>query len=166
MAPETLRASLAPNLQPDSLSWWPPATGWILLGLGLILVLGTALALYSRHTPWWRWPRVRRQRLAYLAELELVLQQQSDGAQTLNRDISQWLRRLMRDGLGISPNLPPTPFLDALKQRSPEEPSPELENLIYRVYSPHSVGPLLDPLQPELKRLCQTCLHLHSPGPG
>lgn len=165
MDAETLRASLAPNLQPEGLSWWPPAIGWLVMALLLLLALGAALAIFSRHTPWWRWPRVRRQRRVYIAELNQILQQ-PDGARSLNRDISQWLRRLMRDGLGIPPSLPPASFLEVLEARCPMAISDEVESLIYRVYSPHSVGPLLNTLEPELKQLCQTCLHLHSPGPG
>ena len=176
MDAETLRASLAPNLPPDSVSWWPPGIGWlILIGLAL-LVFGVWLAWYSWHTPWWRWPRVKRLRRAYLNELAALqntaqqaanaTDQGTANASAFNRAVSHWLRRLMRDGLGVPPNLAPTQFHQACAAHCPSPLPDRLPTLLQRVYSPEPAYELFLATQEDLTQLCQTCLNLHSPGPG
>lgn len=161
MDPETLRASLAPNLPPDAVSWWPPGPGWLVL---LLILFGAGLAWlawYSRRVPWWRWPRVHRQQQAYLAELNDL-----PDSNDFNRAFSQWLRRLMRDGLGVPPNLPPDAFVALVNRRSPTPLSKQLQLMLRSVYKPEALNPHFNTVKPELERLCLSCLHLHSPGPG
>ena len=74
---------------PDPVSWWPPAPGWWLLCLFVLLAV-----------PGWRhWRRRRsthyRRWLAARAELAAVRQryQQSSDARSLVRELSIWLRR-------------------------------------------------------------------------
>lgn len=161
MDPETLRASLAPNLPPDSVSWWPPGPGWLVL---VLLILGVGLlwlAWYSRRVPWWRWPRVHRQQQAYLTELD-----QLANSDNFNRAFSQWLRRLMRDGLGIPPHLPPEDFVALVNRRSQIPLSAALQHMLQATYQPVDLRPQFHAIKPELENLCLSCLHLRSPGPG
>lgn len=64
---------LAPLIDPEPISWWPPAPGWWLLGLALLL--GLAALWRFRHRLVKRKPRVRPepvldpQRQEALAEL-------------------------------------------------------------------------------------------------
>ncbi|HCH75615.1 MAG TPA: DUF4381 domain-containing protein, partial [Pseudomonas sp.] len=39
---------LAPLISPDPISWWPPAPGWWLLGLVLLMALGLLWRLRHR----------------------------------------------------------------------------------------------------------------------
>ena len=67
---------LAPLIDPEPISWWPPAPGWWLLGLALLL--GLAALWRFRHRLIKRKPRVppepvldpqRQEALAELARL-------------------------------------------------------------------------------------------------
>lgn len=157
----SLHQQMAPNLMPDQLSWWPPGIGWIVIGSVLLALALVALTRFSRHTPWWRWFHVRRLRQAYLAELDALPSHPEPDKAT-----GQWLRRLMRDGLGVPPSLPPDRFMSEIRVRMSTPPPDCVSELLQRVYGPDSVVPILHQQHSELQTLCSTCLHLHSPGPG
>jgi hypothetical protein len=77
---------------PAEPSWWPPAPGWWLLALLVLVVAAMAAWLWRRH---WR---LRRQRQQVLDELDrLVRQHRDDGSPDgLLRDLHQLLRRAAR----------------------------------------------------------------------
>ncbi len=156
-----LQAQMAPNLAPDRLSWWPPGTGVVLIVLLLLLAGSAWLLWHSWHVPWWRWPAVRRLRRAYLADLDGALQ-----AVEPDRAISQWLRRLARDGQGVPTQLPPDAFLAAWERSAPVSLPPVVRQLLHDIYAQRDVLPLLHQYRPDLEQLCLNCLHLHSPGRG
>lgn len=161
MSPLELQARLAPNLTPDSLSLWPPATGWTLL-VSLLLLVGLGwLAWYSWHTPWWRRPALRRMQRAYLQALNRLA---TDAEPELAA--GHWLRSLARDGQGVPTQLPPTAFLHTWRQLSPAPLPPVVDQLLRDIYRGRDVTLLLTTHHAELEHLCLNCLHLHSPGLG
>lgn len=77
---------LKPLQLPDPVGWWPPAPGWWLLALLLVLLVGLlAVALY-RH---WQRNRYRRAALTELRQLE----QQAANGELPMTVLSQLLRR-------------------------------------------------------------------------
>lgn len=79
---------------PDPVSWWPPAPGWWLLGLGALVALGLASWALGRHLK--RRRRLRR----VLAEVDaLAAAYHRDGdAQALCSGLSLALRRVALAG--------------------------------------------------------------------
>jgi hypothetical protein len=82
-------AGLRPWHLPEPVSWWPPAPGWWLVVLGLILALALgARWLVRRHRDGAPARAARRE----LAELEARLARDGDGS-AFARDLSRLLRR-------------------------------------------------------------------------
>lgn len=85
-------AQLKDIQSPEAVSWWPPAWGWwlllilVLLGLGLLCWRG-----YRR----WRSQRYRRQALARLREIEARYRAADPGPQA-NREFVQAINELLR----------------------------------------------------------------------
>ena len=78
MNPQDPLAQLHPLREPLPVGWWPPAPGWWLLAL-LLLVLGLTLGWYLLRR--YRARAYRRQALAQLARLKLQYQQHGDELQ-------------------------------------------------------------------------------------
>jgi hypothetical protein len=77
---------------PAEPSWWPPAPGWWLLAVLVLLVAAVAAWLWRRQ---WR---LRGQRQQVLDELDRVVRQHRDDGSPdgLLRDLHQLLRRVAR----------------------------------------------------------------------
>ncbi|MEO6799673.1 MAG: DUF4381 domain-containing protein [Rhodanobacter sp.] len=94
--PATAASVAGPSLRdihlPAEPSWWPPAPGWWLLA---VLVLVAIVLVVSK---WRRDRRVRGRQRQILDELDQLLRQHRDdgGAQGLMRDLHQLLRRVAR----------------------------------------------------------------------
>lgn len=76
-------AALRPLHPPAAIDWWPPAPGWWVLAVALVLLGGLA---------WWRWRRTAL-RHAALAELRQLEQDVHEDAR-LAAAVSQLLRRV------------------------------------------------------------------------
>ena len=84
---------------PDSILWWPPAPGWWVLGVVLIIFLFLMLLLLPKL---WRWLRYKPVRSLSLKEFYLIKQshqQQADQKQTLQA-ITTLLRRTVMSKSG------------------------------------------------------------------
>jgi len=84
---------------PDSILWWPPAPGWWVLGVVLIIFLFLMLLLLPKL---WRWLRYKPVRSLSLKEFYLIKQshqQQTDQKQTLQA-ITTLLRRTVMSKSG------------------------------------------------------------------
>lgn len=100
---------------PTSVPWLPPAPGWCVLGLTVLLfMLWGGVGLYRR----WRRNAYRRQALAELAHLERALVAGTDAHQLLPR-LSELLKRtaLAAYGRGEVASLSGQPWLDFLDGR-------------------------------------------------
>lgn len=74
---------------PDSISWWPPAPGWWVLGAFLVLlVLFAVVVLRYRRRIW-----LRKAALRELEQIVLIYRQQLN-ARDLLKNLSTLLRRL------------------------------------------------------------------------
>ena len=84
---------------PDSILWWPPAPGWWVLGVVLIIFLFLMLLLLPKL---WRWLRYKPVRSLSLKEFYLIKQShqhQTDQKQTLQA-ITTLLRRTVMSKSG------------------------------------------------------------------
>ncbi len=100
---------------PDSLAWWPPAPGWWLLPIALLL-----LSMAIR----WVWKRLARKTAVHAARRLLKnLGGENDTLQTLT-DLSALLRRtaMSIDTRGKVAGLQGSAWLDYLDRSLPEQP--------------------------------------------
>lgn len=76
---------------PDPIGWWPPAPGWWIVAVLILIAIGAA-AIWSRRRAAWRRSAV------YLAQGELDTLQKAwvehGDAHRLAADLSIWLRRV------------------------------------------------------------------------
>jgi hypothetical protein len=107
---------------PDPVFWWPPAPGWWLLALGIILGLWllwkllTMLRIPAVMELTWRWDAARR-----LRELRRRVRKQQDPKESA-AELSELLRRIAMARLGRSAcaGLTGSDWLDWLQQNDPQ----------------------------------------------
>jgi hypothetical protein len=84
---------------PDSILWWPPAPGWWVLGVVLIIFLFLMLLLLPKLFRWLRYKPVRSLSLKEFYLIKQSHQQQADQKQTLQA-ITTLLRRTVMSKSG------------------------------------------------------------------
>lgn len=101
---------------PESIGWWPPASGWWLLTILLILCILAIRRAYRRLT---RKTAIKRAQTL----LTQIRQQQSDPLQTLT-DLSALLRRtaISADARGAVAGLRGQAWLEYLDRKLPDAP--------------------------------------------
>lgn len=100
---------------PEAIGWWPPAPGWWLLPVALILLFIAARAIYKRLT--------RKTAINSARNLLKNIRNQNDALQTLT-DLSALLRRtaISTDTRSAVAGLQGQAWLDYLDRSLPEQP--------------------------------------------
>lgn len=101
---------------PETIGWWPPAPGWWLLPLALILLIVAVRYLYRRLT--------RNTAVKNARKLLMQLRRQSLEPSTCLKELSSLLRRtaISRDGRSQVAGLHGQAWLDYLDKNLPDAP--------------------------------------------
>lgn len=130
MNPDTIVDMLAPLRSPAAVSWWPPAPGWWVLGVVLLVLLGLALR--------WLWRFHRRGAPLRAARAELAAIEAaalSDPARVESLGRLQRRVAIALAGRGACAGLTGgrwADFLNGLAKGEEQYFSPEMTELAYR----------------------------------
>ena len=102
---------------PEPVSWWPPAVGWWLLVLTLIIAV-IASILYYRY-----WCKYRRYRKTALRKLDALYRQAEDDQECFLGNVASLLKRTAMQQQPVTATMHGEQWQLFLQQHMPEQPA-------------------------------------------